>query len=695
MKKSGRFNAVILSAMLAMTLGTVTACGKTTVSTASESAMVESQSETGAEAGSESAGESKSAQTQVSGVETEILLADGASEVNGEGAEVDGDTITITAAGTYTISGSLSDGQIVVDVDEGDVKLILSDAQLTCSTGDAIFIRDADSAVVEAADGTKNTLTAGTQDNYEAGKAAVSETQNTALESRVLLQDETADTAVTVSSESAEAETVEETEEETVSEETSDAAEETEEDTSDFKKSQRAVIFADCDLTVTGSGELVLNGYINNGLQSKGNLAIESVALTITALNDGVKSSGNMTLSSGAYTVSAYGDAFQSEGDLTVSDGSYTVKTGDGAENSMSKSMQQFGGQMPQAGNAMPQGDTQQSDSTDQQSEDASRQSGGPQVGGGMPSGEMPSGEMPSGEMPQGGAGGGMPSMGGYDGFADMDSTDNSVSQKAFKAEGILTISGGSLQIDAADDGIHSNTDVEIDGGEITIASGDDGVHAEADLVIDDGAVTVTQSNEGLEGSQIIVNGGTLDITASDDGLNAAGDGETILLEINGGDVHVNAGGDGLDSNCDLVLNGGTVFVEGPSDNGNSAIDIATEYGGTFVINGGLLTAYGSSGMAENADSTSTQNSILFALSESFTEGTEVSVTDSEGNVITSFTASKSANCVMVSSDAIKTGETYTFTYGSQSETITVDNVNTTNCGNGGFGAGGNFGGRR
>ena len=55
-----------------------------------------------------------------------------------------------------------------------------------------------------------------------------------------------------------------------------------------------------------------------------------------------------------------------------------------------------------------------------------------------------------------------------------------------------------------------------------------------------------------------------------------------------------------------IELNDGTVIVNGPQDNGNGALD----YDSTFNINGGLLIAAGSSGMAQNPSTSSTQNSI-------------------------------------------------------------------------------------
>ena len=47
-------------------------------------------------------------------VTAHITLADGASTVDGDGATAEGDTVTVTAAGTYVITGSLTNGSVVV-----------------------------------------------------------------------------------------------------------------------------------------------------------------------------------------------------------------------------------------------------------------------------------------------------------------------------------------------------------------------------------------------------------------------------------------------------------------------------------------------------------------------------------------------------------------------------------------------------
>lgn len=96
--------------------------------------------------------------------ELAVTLADGASNAgrsgSAEAVAVDGDTVTIKAAGTYRLSGSLSDGRIVVAAgDEDTVRIILDGASITSSTGSPFVVQSADEAIVYLEDGTTNTLT--------------------------------------------------------------------------------------------------------------------------------------------------------------------------------------------------------------------------------------------------------------------------------------------------------------------------------------------------------------------------------------------------------------------------------------------------------------------------------------------------------------------------------------------------------
>jgi len=267
--------------------------------------------------------------------------------------------------------------------------------------------------------------------------------------------------------------------------------------------------------------------------------------------------------------------------------------------------------------------------------------------------------------------------------------------------DGNIEILGGSVTVTSNDDSIHAGNCVTVSGGELTLSSGDDGIHADATLAISGGSVTVLQSYEGLEAQVIDISGGVIDVTATDDGLNAAGgnDGSNgygmfggdpfqtdmnASLTISGGTLNVDAGGDGLDSNGALNVSGGLVTVSGPTNNGNGALD----YGSSATITGGTVIAAGASGMAENFGSASTQGSILLSFSAQ-EAGSTVTITDESGTVLASCTPSKAYNSVLISTEALKVGGTYTITAGSYSETVTLtSNIYGNGMGMGGFGGG-------
>lgn len=297
--------------------------------------------------------------------------------------------------------------------------------------------------------------------------------------------------------------------------------------------------------------------------------------------------------------------------------------------------------------------------------------------------------------------------------------------------EGSIYIAGGTFTIKSEDDSIHADGSCIIAGGTYTIAAGDDGIHANYDTVITDGSITITDSYEGIEGRRITVSGGTINLTASDDGINAATGGSSdeqqmpggqqpqemrmpggqkpsgmdmdnkgqapasrsasdddVYIKITGGTITVNAGGDGIDSNGNLYITGGTVYVAGPTSNGNGALD----YEGEASITGGTLIAAGSSGMAQGMGSNSTQCSMLVNLSETIAAGSVISLKDSSGNVLISWTSPKQFSSVVISTAELAQGSTYTLVTGDTQTEVTLSSVATTS-GNAGFGGG--FGGSR
>lgn len=78
------------------------------------------------------------------------------------GITVDGSSAAITTPGTYSLSGSLTDGQILVNSEEeGLVRLILNGVDLHSSTSAPIYVIAADEVMLVLAEGTKNFVSDG------------------------------------------------------------------------------------------------------------------------------------------------------------------------------------------------------------------------------------------------------------------------------------------------------------------------------------------------------------------------------------------------------------------------------------------------------------------------------------------------------------------------------------------------------
>ena len=234
----------------------------------------------------------------------------------------------------------------------------------------------------------------------------------------------------------------------------------------------------------------------------------------------------------------------------------------------------------------------------------------------------------------------------------DADDVTDSVSRKGLKAGLLLSISGGTYELNCADDSLHSNGDLTVSGGAFTMATGDDGAHADGTLTVNGGEMEITTCYEGLEGTEIDVTGGSVTLTASDDGINAAGDAGAVLVSVSGGILQINASGDGLDSNGDIVMTGGEVYVSGPTGDGNGSLD----YSGECRIDGGLLFLAGSTGMLQNPSEDSGQNTITVVYSEQQEAGTEVSLWTADEAVIASFTPAKAYASIQVSAPELDDG---------------------------------------
>ncbi len=538
---------------------------------------------------------------EINEVDTYIELGDSIS-VKGEGATVKNNVVTITAGGTYSISGELKDGQIIVSAGEEDkVQIQLNNANLTCSNSAPVYVKSAKRVVLALIEGTKNTITDGKEYVFE---------------------DATTD-------------------------------------------EPNAAIFSKDDLTIIGDGSLAVNANYNNGITSKDDLRIEGGQITVNAIadglrgkdsitildgkiaidakEDGIKSSnaeetdkGYIHIAGGTLNITSGQDGIQAENNAVIADGEITIVSGEGSANGSSKSEN-----LGKGGEMQP------------------------------PQGEP--GQRPEGEQ--------APAQNGT--APDMNNTTTeeteTISSKGIKATSNLTISGGNIKIDSSDDSIHTNESIVINEGTMNIASGDDGIHADSSIEINGGNINITKAYEGIESQLITINDGKIHLVASDDGLNAGGgnDGSstngrpgantfdsstTCEIVINGGYTVVDASGDGIDANGAIKITGGTTIVNGPQNGGNGALD----YDGSCDISGGILIAAGSAGMSQSPSDTSTQNSVNVGLS-SQAANTIIHIEDEKGNEVITFAPSKQYQSVVVSSPELKTGSTYTVSYGDSS----------------------------
>lgn len=279
---------------------------------------------------------------------------------------------------------------------------------------------------------------------------------------------------------------------------------------------------------------------------------------------------------------------------------------------------------------------------------------------------------------------------GGIWGGMEGNTSKPEESAKGLKASSNLTISGGTITINSADDSIHANVNVTIESGNIQMASGDDGIHADETVTIFGGEINLIQSYEGLESAIITINGGTIHLVASDDGINAGGgaDGSSTggrpgqnnfalsgnyYVTINGGTLFIDADGDGIDTNGSFAMTDGLVLVNGPTNNGNGPLD----YMGSFSISGGFLVAVGSSGMAQAPSIDSTQYSVIQNLSTMQPAGTIVHIETTSGETILTFIPTKAYQSVLISSPKLQNGESYTIYIGGSSTGTAVDGLIT------------------
>ena len=141
------------------------------------------------------------------------------------------------------------------------------------------------------------------------------------------------------------------------------------------------------------------------------------------------------------------------------------------------------------------------------------------------------------------------------------------------------------------------------------------------------------------------------------------------VIEISGGDLTIYASGDGLDSNGTLTILDGYIYVANPTSGDTSIIDADVSpviTGGTFISTGATTM------MAQTFASSSTQG-VITCTTGTQSEGSTVTVKDSNGNPVISYDVEYSCEMVIISSPDIVKGDTYMLTVGGTSGSVQAD----------------------
>ena len=441
----------------------------------------------------------------------------------------EGNVYTLTSAGTYTLSGALT-GQILVNAGEDDEVVIeLNGASIAYGSDSPIMVVCADKVEISAKKDTvnyvKDTRTAKTEDLESQGEGAIS---------------------------------------------------------------------ANADLKLKGSGILIVEAGYNNGVHTTKDLTLQKLSMKVTAVNNAIKGKDSLTFKSGTFVlISKKGDGVKTEdtdlsskgnqrGTISIADGSVTIyAAGDAVQASYDFEM---------AGGSLTLYTGSYSSYT---ASDASTTSyKGVKAGNEV--------KISNGTL----------KICSYDDGLHADYGTNL--ENGNKGLGNITISGGKITI-----GVYSPEKSTAMGRTVRggfggdrgnfgnwsgqqSVTGSDAIHADNTLTISGGTIDIDSAYEGLEATHLLIQGGTTTVFATDDGVNAArkADNSPSIL-VSGGtlDVTVPSNGDtdGIDSNGTYKQTGGFVITRGPgsASGGQGGGAFAMDTDGGITLQGGTLAVFG------------------------------------------------------------------------------------------------------
>jgi hypothetical protein len=355
-----------------------------------------------------------------------------------------------------------------------------------------------------------------------------------------------------------------------------------------------AGIYSADDLEVCGDGRLAVTGMSADGIRSKDGLTISGGQVTVYAADEALQGSDYVDITGGSLELHANGDGIATKkGDVTIAGGEVTIAS----------------------------------------------------AGDGISSAAALT--MTAGSV-------NIVTYGGAENYELVAAQD--ISAKGLKAVDIA-ITGGDLQLNTADDGIHGQKTVSLSDSQVAVQAGDDGIHAAVSLDISGGVVSVSQSYEAAEAERVTIADGLVTLDGTHKGIDAGEDG----FVMTGGTVRVSA------PRC-LNADGGLTVADGYitliSDGSDAPIKCSrgTVTGGTLV----LCAVGDEQSVLEKAH---IDPALLFTMPQQ-PEGQSVTIADTQGNTLLSFVPSQTATAVLYASGALCAGQNYTLTAGDYTATL-------------------------
>ncbi len=406
---------------------------------------------------------------------TKITLSGDGASSDSDAVQIDGSTVTITDEGTYLLTGTLRDGQIIVNAKESDkVQLVLSGVDITSSTSAAIYVAQADKVFVTTASGSENTLTNG-------GEYIAIDENN--IDAVIFSKSD-----LTVNGEG------------TL---TIDA------------KAGHGIVSKD-DLVLT-SGTYTITA-ASQGLSGKNSVRIADGTYQITAGKDAVHAEntddtnkGFVYIAGGTFAVQADGDGISASAYVQIDAGDFSITTGEGSASATVKTERMSDPRQQE------QTETEDTDSTSQKgikSGTALTINGGTFVTDTVDDSMHAGGDIVV-----------------ADGTFTLKSGDDAV-----HADANVTIENGKFSIPSCYEGIEGLT-VTIHDGTLDITASDDGINAADDsatssrpgeannncaITVNGGTVTIVSDGDCLDSNgALTIAGGTLQLTCNGNGNTA------------------------------------------------------------------------------------------------------------------------------------------------------------------------------